>query len=165
MTASDDAFPRDENGRFLPGNPGGPGRPPSRGKLLRQAAEDAITPEHVAAIIRKATRLALEGDVAAARLVLDRVCGRTPEAPSGPEPVEIALPPLRTAADCNAAIDRLTEAICGGSINREQATLLMGIVQTRLKAIEVNELELRLTELEKHAATVVGAHERNGRHR
>ena len=43
---------------------------------LRGAAEDAITPDHVAAMARKATRMGLEGDLSAMRLVFERTCGR-----------------------------------------------------------------------------------------
>ena len=45
---------RDRTGRFAKGNQGGPGRPRGSGNALRRAAEEAVTPEHVAAIIRRA---------------------------------------------------------------------------------------------------------------
>jgi hypothetical protein len=146
--------PRDPQGRFTQGNPGGPGRPPGRGTVLRRAAEEAITPEHVAAIIRKATRMALEGNPAAMRLVLERVCGRAPDAPADGTPIYLPLPQLRTAANCALAIDRLAEAICDGRVDRDGAKVMLDVIQARLKAIEVNDLEERLAELEKQAANV-----------
>ena len=142
---------RDPRGRFAPGNPGGPGGPRRRASELRKAAEDAITPEHVQAMIRKATRMGLEGNLAAMRLVFERTSGRAPEAPVETEPVAVALPRLRTAADCNLAIERLIEGICKGVIERESARLLIDAVQTRLKAIEVQDLEQRLAEMERTA--------------
>lgn len=144
---------RDDRGRFAPGNPGGPGGSRRRAFALRLAAEEAITPEHVAAMIRKATRLGLEGNLAAMRLVFERTCGRAAEAPVDAEPVGITLPRLATAADCNLAIERLVDGICKGSIDRDTAKLLIDAVQARIKAIEVHELEERLAQLEEaHAA-------------
>ena len=145
MTESAD---RDGQGRFLKGNTGGPGGARRRPSELRRAAEDAITPEHVGAMIRKATRMALEGNLTAMRLVLERTTGRAPEAPTELEPLGISLPKMRNAADCNAAIEKLVEGICAGTIERDAAKLLLDAVQTRMKAIELNELEGRLAALE-----------------
>ena len=152
---------RDENGRFAAGNPGGPGRPKGRGYLLQKAAQEAVTEEHVAAIIRKATMLALGGDTTAARLVLERTCGRPPETPM--TPLDFELPDLRTPAACAAAIDRIAEALCRGTCDRETAKALNDLVETRLKAIDSVDLEARLRELEKHASMVLPDSSRNGR--
>src|SRR5262245_36307109 len=146
----------DAQGRFTAGNPGGPGGSRRRASELRRAAEDAITPEHIQAMIRKATRLGLEGNLAAMRLVFERTSGRAAEAPLEAEPLGISLPRLRTAADCSAAIERLVEGICKATVDRDTAKVLIDALQTRLKAIEVTELEERLAELERRAGTVEG---------
>lgn len=158
MTNGDD---RDARGRFAPGNPGGPGGARRRPSELRRAAEEAVTAEHVQAIMRRAARMALEGNLAAMRFVLERTAGRAAEAPVEIEPLGIELPRLRTTADCNAAIEKLVEGICKGSVDRDAAKLLIDAIQTRLKAIEVNELEVRLAELEAAAKVV----ESNGNRR
>ena len=107
MTDGDKTNGRDERGRFAVGNPGGPGGPRRRQSELRHAAEEAITPEHVAAMVRKATRMGLEGDLAAMRLVFERTCGRSTQAPVATEPIDISIPRLCTAEDCNTAVERL----------------------------------------------------------
>jgi len=56
---------RDEKGRFAQGNSGGPGRPKGRGYELQRAAQEAVTAEHLTAMMRKAMRLALEGNLSA----------------------------------------------------------------------------------------------------
>jgi len=145
---------RDEKGRFAQGNSGGPGRSKGRGYELQRAAQEAVTPEHIGAMMRKAARLALEGNLACMRFVMERTVGRAPEAQAIAEPVSIELPELRSAADCATAIDALTEAICTGAVNREQATLLMSLVQARLRAIEVRDLEERLMALEQQTSGV-----------
>jgi hypothetical protein len=43
------------------------------------AAQEAITPEHVAALMRVAPRHGLQGNLAAIRLLLDRARGRVPD--------------------------------------------------------------------------------------
>jgi hypothetical protein len=145
---------RDDKGRFTQGNPGGPGRTKGRGYELQRAAQEAVTPEHIAAMIRKALRLGLEGNLPAMRFVMERTVGRAPEAQVIAEPIAVDMPELRTAADCAVAIDVLTDAICNGAVNREQATLLMTLVQTRLRTIEVRDLEERLGALEQQTAGV-----------
>ncbi|GAB4127846.1 MAG: hypothetical protein Kow0040_01870 [Thermogutta sp.] len=68
---------RDNRGRFVPGGPGGPGRPKKRYSAveLRKAVLQAITPEELASIVRVLFSRAMEGDVAAAREVLNRILG------------------------------------------------------------------------------------------
>jgi len=149
--AKHDGTGRDASGRFTHGNPGGPGGAHRRPSELRRAAEEAITPEHVQAMLRKAARMALEGNLTAMRLVLERTTGRAPEAPVDVEPLGIALPKLQTAADCNVALERLIEGIVDGKVDRETAKLLIDAVQARLRVLEVTDLEVRLAEVERVA--------------
>ncbi len=142
---------RDANGRFTAGNPGGPGGARRRPSDLRRAAEEAITPEHVQAMMRKAMRMALEGNLSAMRFVMERTTGRAPESPMDVVPLGITLPRLQTAAHCNAAIERLFDGIVKGEVDRETAKLLIDTVQTRLRVLEVTSLEERLAELERMA--------------
>ncbi len=147
---------RDGSGRFKIGNPGGPGGSRPRAVTLRRAAEDAISEEHVQAMIRKATRMGLEGNLAAMRWVVERVCGRPSESAADTEPLSVSLPRLRTASDCNLALERLADAICMGTVDRDAAKILLEVINARLKAIEVHDLEERLAELEKAADTITG---------
>ena len=156
MTDGGNGTGRDAGGRFAAGNPGGPGGPRRRSSELRRAAEEAITPEHVAAMVRMATRMGLEGNLGAMRLVFERTCGRSAQAPVEGEPVGISIPRLRTAEDCNEAVGRLIDGICEGSVDRDAAKLLIDAIQTRLRAIEVNELEERLVQLEETTQQVGG---------
>jgi hypothetical protein len=146
---------RDTQGRFAVGNPGGPGNPGARqATKLRQTVQTVISPQYVAAMMRKAVGMALQGDLGAMRFVMDRALGRAGEEMREPETLAIDLPRMRTAADCSLAVERITEAICRGAIGDETARLLIDAIQTRLKAIEVIELEARLVELEKAAGSV-----------
>ena len=69
--------------------------------------------------------------------------------------MNIDLPSLRSVADCTLAIDRLAQGICDGTVDREAAqVVLLDVIQVRLKAIELNDLEGRLAELEEAAKSV-----------
>jgi len=74
----DNGLYRDDLGRFLPGNRGGPGNPVARQTAaLRSALLAAVGTKDLQAIVRKLIEAAKAGDVAAAREVLDRVLGRS----------------------------------------------------------------------------------------
>ena len=68
---------RDANGRFLPGNAGGPGNPLGQHvNLLRKALLEAVTPEDMRQIAAALLEAAKGGDVAAAKELLLRCLGR-----------------------------------------------------------------------------------------
>lgn len=146
--------PRDGNGRFAPGSAGGPGRPKGRGYELQRAAQEAVTPEHMAAMMRRAMRMALEGNLAAMRFVAERACGKPPDAPAAPIALDIDPPRLLTATDCTAAVQKLTDAICRGTVDVVHGKVLLDAIATQAKLIEVGDLEQRLAELEKQAQSV-----------
>jgi len=67
---------RDARGRFLPGNSGGPGRPPAASVHEHRAAlVNAVTPDDIRAVARMLVDRALEGDVGAAKLLFERLFG------------------------------------------------------------------------------------------
>ncbi len=68
---------RDATGRFTTGNPGGPGNPHGRHvAALRLALLESVSDAQLKAIMGKLVKMALAGDVLAAREVLNRVVGR-----------------------------------------------------------------------------------------
>ena len=144
----------DDNGRFAPGSAGGPGRPKGRGYELQRAGQDAISPEHFAAMMRRAMGMALEGNLQAMRFVAERACGKPPEAPSEGTPLDITMPKLATIQDCVAGIDRVNDAMVRGAITIEAAKALIDVIGIRVKGIEVRDLEALIADLERAAATV-----------
>ena len=150
MDTSPTPSPRD-GGRFASGNPGGPGRPKGRHETeLRRAAQDAATPDMVRGVLRKVAMQALQGNLTAARIFLERTLGRPAEVPTC-EPLGIDPPKLRTAAECTAAIQKLTDALCRGGIDVIQGNVLLDAIATQAKLIEVSDLEVRLAQLEQAA--------------
>jgi hypothetical protein len=77
---------RGRNGRFLPVNPGGPGRRPGDGReQYLEAFRRAVTPEDIEAVVRRVVEDAKGGNMVAARLLLERCLPPVSETPLPPE--------------------------------------------------------------------------------
>lgn len=127
-------------GRWKPGESGNPGgRPPGRGQVaeLREQIGKAVPK-----IIRKQVALALAGDVAAARLLLERVISPL-KASDQAAPIE--LPTDGTLADQGRAI---VAAAGAGDLTPAQAAQLLTGLGVQAKLIETEELALRIKALE-----------------
>jgi len=68
---------RDAQGRFVNGNPGGPGNPlAAHVAALRKALFDAVTPQALKDVVKALLGAAKAGDVQAAKLLLTYTLGR-----------------------------------------------------------------------------------------
>lgn len=69
---------RDESGRFLKGNPPGPGNPHvKRIAELKAAVLAAVSPDDLRRVVETLVRLATDGeDVAASKVLMDRLFGK-----------------------------------------------------------------------------------------
>ena len=68
---------RDSKGRFLPGNPGGPGNPQARNVATwRKALADTVSAGDVAQVAQKLVDAAKAGEPWAVRELLDRLLGK-----------------------------------------------------------------------------------------
>ena len=71
---------RDSSGRFVKGNPGGPGNPHlRRTAALRAALTGCVTEKEVAALGRKLYRMAMGGDLEACQVLLRYLVGKPVE--------------------------------------------------------------------------------------
>jgi hypothetical protein len=98
---------RDASGHFAPGNKIGQGNPLLRRMdAYRKALANALTPEMIGGIIRAMAKAALQGDVAAGKLVLSYACGRVREAEEGEDrPIVIfALPSVELSATADSDV-------------------------------------------------------------
>lgn len=93
-------------------------------------------------LTRKAVEMALDGDIQALRICLDRI---TPALRATSKPIDARLPPGGTLADQAAAI---YEAARLGEITPDEATTLMGLIQSQIKIKELTDIEERLAKLE-----------------
>jgi hypothetical protein len=106
----------------------------------------------MAAVARRTLRMALEGNVQALRMLIDRFGGRFSGASTEGEPLDLDLPRLVTAVDCGLAIEMVIHALCHGDIDRATAQTLVTAIQLRLRALEAIDFERRLAQAEKAGA-------------
>ncbi len=130
------------DGKFKRGNKHGAGRPHgSRNKTT--IAIEALLDGEAEALTRKAVDLALEGDMAALRLCLERICP-----PRKSRFIAIELPRVETAKDITAAHAVVIEAMARGDITPDEASSVAGVLDARRKSLETTEIEKRIEALE-----------------
>lgn len=132
---------RTPRGTFAPGNLGGPGRRPGRGPAaeLRAALGEDLHP-----ILEALRARALEGDVAAIKVILDRL---VPPLKPEEHATELDLPDGSLSATARAAI----VAIGQGRLAPTQGAALIGALAAAARVVEVDELQARVQALENAA--------------
>lgn len=129
---------------WKPGQSGNPkGKPPgTRNRatmavlaLMETGAED---------ITKAVIEAARNGDLAAARLVLERLAP-----PMRERPISLDLPETGTPEGINKAAQTVLEAAATGELLLGEAQALAGIIEGRRKALETLELEQRVAALEE----------------
>ena len=140
---------RDSRGRFTQGNPGGPGNPNFRRIAeYRASIARACSPEDLEAVIQKLVEQAREGNIPAARVLLDRVVGRPRELGQA---VDVELPAMESAADAVKASNAVLSAIAEGRATADEASRLAGVIEIARRTVETAVLEERVAQLEMQA--------------
>ena len=123
------------------GNPAG--KPPGSRHKVTLAVERLLDGEGEE-LTRKAIELALEGDLTALRLCLERICP-----PRKSRPIAIDLPDVKTCEGVSQAQTAVVQAVGEGELTPEEGQSLSNILEARRKSIETGDHERRLDELEK----------------
>jgi hypothetical protein len=96
------------------------------------------------AIVTVITTAARNGDMAAAKIVLDRIYPARRD-----NPVSLSLPQIATASDVLKAISAILAALAAGELTPTEAGDVVKIVEAFSKAVAVSDLEGRIAALEK----------------
>ena len=128
---------------FQPGNRYGRGRPAGSRNKTTIAMQDLLDGEGEA-ITLKAIELAKAGNETALRLCLDRLI-----APRRERPVRLSLPNITTAEGVSGAVAAVLDAVALGDVTIGEGVQLANLLEVRRKAMETQEFERRLTEVEK----------------
>ena len=99
------------------------------------------------ALTRRAIELALEGDTTALKLCLERI---VPQRKS--RAVSFDLPPIERAEDLGTAIGAVLQAASCGRLLLDEAAALVGMMESKRRAMETIDLEQRLQALEADSA-------------
>ena len=133
MTAS-----RDSRGRFRPGASGNPQGRPAGTQTQRAVAR--IAGEHLERIVQRLVEQASEGDVSAAKVLLDRLA---PVLRPVDSPVSLTL--TGTPAENARAVVR---ALGAGEVTPNEASTVMASIERTARIEELAELTARIEALE-----------------
>jgi len=129
--------------RGRPFKPGNPGRPPgSKNKTTRMAEQ--LVEGQAEQLVQKVLELAQGGNMAALRMVLDRVWP-----PRKGQPVNVVMPSINTSEDVLAAIASIWTAIRQGDLTPEEASALSIVIDRSIHAIETHDMAKRIAALEE----------------
>jgi hypothetical protein len=95
-------------------------------------------------LVQKVLELAQAGDVSCLRMMLDRLWP-----PRKGQPVNVAMPPLKTSQDVLPAIASIWTAIREGRLTPDEAGALSIVVDRSIRAIELHEIMRRIEALEE----------------
>jgi len=129
---------------FKPGQSGNPaGRPKGLPNKVNRAVI-ALMGENAEQVAQRVVDAALEGDLVAARLILER---------TSPVPKDRAIqlpdmPATDSAAGVSEAQEVVFQALAAGEITPNEASTLSSVLEARRRALETVELEQRITALE-----------------
>jgi hypothetical protein len=135
---------------FKPGQSGNPsGRKPGAGRVgkLREKLEP-----HAGAVIEKTVEMALGGDVACLRMLLDRLL---PAIRSRDEPVK--LTGLKSDMKLSAQGAAVVRALASGQLSPTEGSSIMSALGAQAKLSEAGDLAQRVEELERSLAQAIEA--------
>jgi len=128
---------------FLPGQSGNPaGR--KKGVRTRKAALiESLFESEVEAVGKKTLELALGGDTAALKIVVDRLC----PAPRGRR-IQFRIPSITGAHDVVRALNAVMRAVGNGVLTIDEGAALSAVIETSARAVEFADLADRVQALE-----------------
>ena len=130
---------RNTAGQFATGNAGRPKG--SRSKVT--LAIESLLQGQAEALTQTAVTKALDGDIVALRLCLERIA----PAPKD-QPVSFSLPKMHNAMDASEAAGSVLTAVSEGELTPIEATRVMGLIDSYRRTLELTEIEQRLQALE-----------------
>jgi len=132
------------NTRGRPFTVGNPGRP--AGSLNKTTiAIQMLLDGEAEALTRKAVELAMQGNIAALKLCLERICP-----PQRERPLSVELPVIGSAAELPHLTSAILSAVGRGELEPGQAASLAALAATHGKVLELSEFEKRISALERN---------------
>lgn len=130
---------------FTKGQSGNPAGKPRGCRHRASRAAQALLDGEVEALTRKAVEKALEGDTAALRLCLERIC---PPMKERPLQTALKLPATITTQNAPQVFATILKAVASGGICPGEGESLQRMVQLYLNAVEYTDLTRRIEDLE-----------------
>ncbi len=137
---------RDAGGRFRPGQSGNPAGRPRGARNRATLAAAALLEGEGEALTRKAVELALDGDVGAMRLCLERILPRRQDAPVR---LAVDVEEIRTPADASKVAAAALAALAAGDLSPREALAVVRVAESCWRferTISAQELEAFLAD-------------------
>jgi hypothetical protein len=136
------------SGRWAPGQSGNPlGRPVGSPNRAHVALRHMLV-ENSESVVMAVIKAAQAGDMAAAKIVLDRVLPKRLCRPLD----GLVLPPINSVADACQAMQEITNAVLAGVLSTEEGASLSLVIETYRRTIEAAEIVARVERLERYAS-------------
>ncbi|SBW05540.1 conserved hypothetical protein [uncultured delta proteobacterium] len=143
MSSSENTGKKQTATRFKKGQSGNPAGKPKGALNKATLAAQTLLGGEVEALTRKAVELALEGNIQALKLCLERLLP-----PCKERPLSVKLPVVRQLEDLPKLTAALISAVGSGKLTAGEAAGLSSLAANHAKSIELVELEKRITALE-----------------
>ena len=129
--------------KFQPGQSGNPnGRP--RSDKTKYVGVRRLLEENAASVVSRLIESALEGDIAACKIVIDRVY-----APKRSNAISFNLPKISDIQTARDAISSIIEAQTTGVLSTDEADSLVKNIRSFLEVSEIADIEARLKKIEE----------------
>ena len=143
MTLRPETTGAKQSGRFPKGTSGNPaGRPQGARHRLTILAEKLMEDE-TEAVVQAVIKAAIDGDMTAARLVLERIAP-----PRKGRPVTFDLPPIETSDGILTALGAVLRAVAQGELTPDEGQGIASLLETKRKVFDTVEIERRMAALE-----------------
>lgn len=134
-------------GKFHKGQSGNPAGKPRGAKNRSSLVAERLFADEIQEICGSVIAQAKAGNMQAAKIILDRVLP-----PMKDKPVQIDLPKMTSSDDLIKAVECIASAVGSGQISPLEGESIARIIDIHIKALELNEVEKRLSNLEKREA-------------
>ena len=149
---TENADTKEKKHLFKKGQSGNPkGKPPGTRSKATMAALTLLEGE-CEALTRKAVELALNGDIQALRLCLERLV-----APAKERPINFTLPTIECAEDSPKFTAALFEAVASGEIKVADAATMFALAEAHCEAIRLANRAARMRLLDENQITYPAA--------
>jgi hypothetical protein len=142
-SAADNAAGKQRGRPFVRGQSGNPSGKPRGARNKVTVAVESLMGEYGPQVAARVVKRACEGDMAAARLVLERIAP-----PRRGHPVRLKLPEISDAVSVMNAHAALLGDVASGKLTPEEAEPVSAMLSAHLKTIETVDIDRRLRDLE-----------------
>lgn len=135
-----------QDGRWRPGQSGNPLGKPKGARHRTTLLAEKLMQDDAEAVVSAVLNAAKNGDMTAARIVVDRLCPARKDTT-----INFSLPQIESAADAAGAMAAILSAVAAGDLTPAEAETVTKLVETHLRALEACDFEKRLSDLEARA--------------